>query len=80
MTTATRETIERVQRLSPAEVDELAAWLRDHRAAGDAGTSLPVEPAPVSRPDFAARLQEIWGDAPPMAQNAVVAMREEERS
>ena len=79
MTTATRETIERVRRLSAAEVDELAAWLRDHRARTEASAASRPEPAPVSRPDFAADLRESWGDAPPTAQNAVLALRAEER-
>ena len=83
MTTATRETIKQAARLSAAELDDLAAWPRERRVhAGENGPadSTPrPEPAPSPRPDFAARLQAIWGDAPSLAQNAVVAAREEER-
>lgn len=78
MTTATREVIERVRRLSPRELDELAAWLARYRDRASASAPLPRPPVP--RPDFAARLRAGWGDAPPAAENTVVALREEERA
>lgn len=80
MTTATRSAIEQLQRLSAAELAELRVWLNAQRpdpTSSAARSTLAPDPR---RPDFAADLRESWGDAPPMAENAVLAMRAEERA
>lgn len=83
MTTATRNAIEQIQRLSPAELAELQTWINERRdepvAAVPPAPDSPEPKRPAHWPDFAARLQAYWGDAPPLAENAVIALREEER-
>ncbi len=79
MTTAIRSAIEQAQRLSPGELAELQTWINEHLAPPLPAADLPAPPRPARRPDFAADLQEIWGDAPPATENTVIALREEGR-
>lgn len=64
-----------VRRLTPPEVAELRAWIMDYRPVnGTDATSRRVDWS-----GHAARVQEIFGDDAPPRENAVLALREEER-
>lgn len=74
MTDTLERLAEEVRRLTPPEVAQLRAWIMDYQPAHGITTSRRVDWS-----GHAARVQEIFGaDAPPR-ENAVLALREEER-
>ena len=75
------DTLERltteVRKLKPAEVEELRAWLADYHPGQEAQP--PASEMRVDWSDLPGRVKAIFGDAPPLQQNVVLALREEER-
>lgn len=75
------ETLERVttevRKLTPDELNELRAWLAEYEPAANA---LPVDTGKsVDWSGHLERMKAIWGDTPPLAENIVLSLREEER-
>ena len=75
------ETLERVttevRKLTPDELKGLRAWLAEYEPAAN---PLPADTGkPVDWSGHSERMKAIWGDTPPLAENAVLSFREEER-
>ena len=75
------ETLERVtaevRKLTPDELKELRAWLAGYEPAAN---PLPaVTEKSVDWSGHLERMKVIWGDTPPLAENVVLSLREEER-
>jgi len=65
-----------VRKLTAAEVDELRSWLAGYRP--EDAPSLLDHDAPVDWSDLFERVKAIRKDAPPLPENVVLALREEE--
>ena len=77
MTKHLEELTAEVRKLTPAELDELRSWLARYHPEGASSSHNPD--APVDWSDLPGRVKEIFKDAPPLPENVVLALREEER-
>ncbi len=71
-----------VRKLTPAELEELRSWLAEYQPE-DLSSSRDQDAlvdwdAPVDWSDLFERVKAIRGNAPPLPENTVLALREEE--
>ena len=77
MTEASERMTSEVRKLTPDELRELRAWLEEYHPAS---SSQPADTK--KRVDWSGhfeRMKAIWGDPPPLTENIVLLLREEER-
>ena len=66
-----------VRKLTPDELKELRAWLAEYEPMAN---PIPADTEkPVDWSGHLGRMKAIWGDTPPLAENVVLSLREEER-